>query len=193
MVKIYNGVVIYQNIGSVIIPDGVVDDLTVNNIATINTLHVSDTLGLTDVNLTHGSITSAPVNDNDIVNKKYVDDNESAFEPSEQIDLTHTPKSLTTTGQVDIGSNLDINGSCTINSTSNTDGLKVLYDTVYCQLKRETDTGEDTGFKLCVPNYYNCLKLYAGSAKYSDSSSNGVKFDHSGSTFKGTVYFGLDK
>lgn len=79
MVKIYNGVVVYQNIGSVIIPDGEVDDLVVNNIATINTLHVSNTLGLSDVNLTHGTISSTPEETTDITNKDYVDSSISSI------------------------------------------------------------------------------------------------------------------
>ena len=48
MVKIYNGVVVYQNIGNVVIPDAEVDDLTVNNTATINELTVSEDLTVND-------------------------------------------------------------------------------------------------------------------------------------------------
>ena len=97
MVKIYNGVIVYQNISSIVIPDGVVDDLTVNNIATINTLHVTNTLGLTDVNLTKGTITSEPENENDITNKAYVDSavTASVFDPTQPLTLSGNPNSLT--------------------------------------------------------------------------------------------------
>ena len=95
MVKIYKGIVIYENIGNVIIPDGVMDDLTVNNIATINTLKVEDVLGMSTIKLNSGTIRSAPVSQYDIVNKKYVDDNEGTFDPTQHIILTGNPNSLT--------------------------------------------------------------------------------------------------
>lgn len=62
MVKIYNGVIIYQNEGDVVVPDYEADDFKINNIATINTARI-----------TSGSISSTPSNNTDIVNKEYVD------------------------------------------------------------------------------------------------------------------------
>lgn len=96
MVKIYKGVVVYQNIGNVVIPDAQVDDLKVNNIATINTLEVLDTLGLSNVKLANGTITHYAQSNYDIVNKKYVDDAVGTpFDPTQPLLLTGSPTSLT--------------------------------------------------------------------------------------------------
>lgn len=124
MVKIYKGVVVYQNIGNVVIPDAQVDDLKVNNIATINTLDVLDTLGLSRIKLNSGTISSYPVGDYDIVNKKYVDDNESPFDPTQHIILSGNPDSLTVKnatsleGATTIDANTTINAPLTVNSNS---------------------------------------------------------------------------
>ena len=136
MVKIYNGVVVYQNLGSVVIPDGVVDDLTVNNIATINTLNVTDTLGLTDVHLTTGTITTEAENDNDITNKAYVDAAVAGggFDPTQPLTLSGSPTSLT------VSNNTILNGDLTVSNNSLLNNLSVSNNTLLNNLTVNNNT-----------------------------------------------------
>lgn len=182
MVKIYKGVVVYQNIGNVIIPDAQVDDLKVNNIATINTLHVLDTLGLSSIKIKSGTVSKYALTDFDITNKKYVDDAVAAggFDPTQPLTLTGMPVSLTIKGDTEIYNSINthnINGFYLKNEDDETVGSLKNGD--------ETIILSSYGNGTTITN--NKLYLMNGSGVSLDdyNYNKGIKIDSDGIEIKG--------
>lgn len=208
MVKIYKGVVVYQNIGNVVIPDAQVDDLKVNNIATINTLDVLDTLGLSNIKINSGTITKYPVNQFDIVNKKYVDDNEGAFDPTQHIILTGTPDSLTVKKKAYFNGEVDFDGDINIDTDkikydSNSD--KLYFKPINASFKNSNDItmgnllNNDTSLILNVINNGSAIntrkiELISGIGSTLDAQdyNKGIEIGNSGLTIKGNTTFDND-
>ena len=208
MVKIYKGVVVYQNIGNVVIPDAQVDDLKVNNIATINTLDVLDTLGLSNIKINSGTITKYPVNQFDIVNKKYVDDNEGAFDPSQHIILTGTPDSLTVKKRAYFNDVVDFDGNINIDTNkikydSNSD--KLYFDHINANFKNNNDLivgSLKNNESLTILSAYNDNDTYTtrrlllmsgtGSSLSEQTYNKGISIGNSGLTIKGNTTFDND-
>ena len=210
MVKIYKGVVVYQNIGNVVIPDAQVDDLKVNNIATINTLDVLDTLGLSNIKINSGTITKYPVNQFDIVNKKYVDDNEGAFDPTQHIILTGNPDSLTVknksyfTGETNFDGNIKINTDM-IRFFSSSNELKIKPMSIMFTNNNNTEIGNIGSYSstsLLRLSAYNDNNTYTdrkllllSGAGYSlnwNAYNKGILIDNSGLEIKGNTTFDND-
>lgn len=212
MVKIYKGVVVYQNIGNVVIPDAQVDDLKVNNIATINTLDVLDTLGLSNIKINSGTITKYPVNQFDIVNKKYVDDNEGAFDPTQHIILTGTPDSLTVKKKAYFNGEVDFDGDINIDTD------KIKYDSSSGSLTfkptakiifTNNNSNQEVGNIVNMATYPTTLKVSAyntntvndkklllmsgsGYTLEAQDYNKGILIDNSGLEFKGNTTFDND-
>lgn len=182
MVKIYKGVVVYQNIGNVVIPDAQVDDLKVNNIATINTLHVLDTLGLSSIKIKSGTVSKYALTNFDITNKKYVDDAVAAggFDPTQPLTLTGMPVSLTIKGDTEIYNSINthnINGFYLKNEDDETVGSLKNGD--------ETIILSSYGNGTTITN--NKLYLMNGSGVSLDdyNYNKGIKIDCDGIEIKG--------
>lgn len=203
MVKIYKGIVIYENIGNVVIPDGIMDDLTVKNIADINTLRVEDIMGLSSIKINDGTIRKYAVNNYDITNKKYVDDAVASggFDPSQTLILTGNP-SLGVKHYAYFEGNINIKDQI----IADYGNLKLINNTIFFRDSTDTNTKgsinnlfNDNTIVLSVYNNNDTVKtnkLYimsGGGANFEAHDYNkGIKIDNNGLEIKGISTFDND-
>lgn len=203
MVKIYKGIVVYQNIGNVIIQDAEFDDMKVHNIADINTLRVEDIMGLSSIKINDGTIRKYAVNNYDITNKKYVDDAVASggFDPSQTLILTGNP-SLGVKHYAYFEGNINIKDKI----IEDYGDLKLINNTIFFRDSTDTNTKgsinnlfNDNTIVLSAYNNNDTVKtnkLYimsGGGANFEAHDYNkGIKIDNNGLEIKGISTFDND-